>query len=75
MPFRSDKFVTAYIGLPAFVIFYTGYKLFYRTSLIPSDRVDLITGKREIDEEEERFNKEMEARGPRTRLQRIWDNL
>lgn len=75
IPFTKDTFVTAYIGLPTFVLFYTGYKLYYRTSLIPSEKVDLITGKREIDEEEERFNREQEARGPRTRWQKIWENL
>lgn len=56
-------------------MFYVGYKVYYRTSLIPSDQVDLITGKREIDEEEERFNKEQEMLGPRTKWQRIWDSL
>ncbi|TFK88698.1 dicarbixylic amino acid permease [Polyporus arcularius HHB13444] len=75
MPFKVDTFITAYIAVPAFVLFYFGYKVYYRTSLIPSDRVDLITGKREIDEEEDRFNKEQEMRGPRTKLQRIWDSL
>ncbi|KAI0831198.1 dicarbixylic amino acid permease [Trametes gibbosa] len=75
IPFTKDTFVTAYIGLPVFVVFYVGYKLYYRTSLIPSEKVDLITGKREIDEEEERFNREQEARGPRTRWQKLWENL
>ncbi|KAI0807126.1 dicarbixylic amino acid permease [Fomes fomentarius] len=75
IPFKSDTFVTSYIAIPVFVIFYFGYKLYYRTVLIPSEHVDLITGKREIDEEEERFNKEQEARGPRTKWQQIWDSL
>ena len=75
IPFTKDTFVTAYIALPTFVLFYGGYKLYYRTVLIPSDKVDLITGKREIDEEEERFNQEQEARGPRSRWQRIWEDL
>ncbi len=67
--------MTSYIAIPVFVVFYVGYKLYYRTVLIPSEHVDLITGKREIDEEEERFNKEQEARGPRTKWQQIWDSL
>lgn len=75
IPFTKDTFVTSYIGIPVFILFYCGYKFYYRTSLIPSDKVDLITGKREIDEEEERFNKEQEARGPRTRWQKIWEDL
>ncbi|KAI0336423.1 dicarbixylic amino acid permease [Cubamyces sp. BRFM 1775] len=75
IPFTQDTFVTSYIGLPAFLLFYVGYKVYYRTTLIPSDKVDLVTGKREIDEEEERFNQEQEARGPRSRWQRIWEDL
>ena len=75
IPFTKDTFVTAYIALPTFVLFYSGYKLYYRSKLIPPEKVDLITGKREIDEEEERFNAEQAAKGPRTRWQRIWDNL
>ena len=67
--------MTSYIALPTFVIFYSGYKFYYRSKLIPSDKVDLITGKREIDEEEERFNAEQEAKGPRTKWQKIWDSL
>ncbi|KAI0664911.1 dicarbixylic amino acid permease [Cubamyces menziesii] len=75
IPFTKDTFVTSYIGLPAFLLFYVGYKVYYRTTLIPSDKVDLVTGKREIDEEEERFNQEQEARGPRSRWQKIWEDL
>ena len=67
--------MTSYIGLPIFVISWSGYKLYYRTSLIPAHKVDLITGKREIDEEEEQFVAEEEAKGPRNFLQRMWDNL
>ena len=75
LPFTKDTFVTSYIALPVFALCYSGYKLYYRSQLIPSDKVDLITGKREIDEEEERFNLEQEAKGPRTRWQRLWDSL
>ncbi|KAI0082722.1 dicarbixylic amino acid permease [Panus rudis PR-1116 ss-1] len=75
IPFTKDTFVTSYIGLPIFVVFFFGYKFYYRTRLIPSDKVDLITGKREIDEEEERFNREQELKGPRTGWKKFWDNL
>ncbi|KAI0046119.1 dicarbixylic amino acid permease [Auriscalpium vulgare] len=75
MPFKKDTFATSYVGLPAFVLFYGGYKIYYRTRLIPIHEIDLVSGKREIDEEEEKFVMEQEARGPRTRLQRIWDGL
>ena len=75
MPFTKDTFVTSYIAIPAFVLFWGGYKLWFRTSVIPSEKVDLITGKREIDEEEERFNAAEAAKGPRTRWQRIFDHF
>jgi len=75
IPFTTDTFVTSYIAIPTFVAFWAGYKLFYRTRVIPLDQVDLISGKREIDEEEKQFMAEQEALGPRTRWQKIFDSL
>ncbi|VDC06581.1 unnamed protein product [Peniophora sp. CBMAI 1063] len=75
MPFVTGTFVTAYIGLPTFVVFWAGYKLFYRTKVIPSEQVDLITGLRDIDEEEQRFIQEQEAKGPRSFWKRLWDDM
>jgi len=56
-------------------MFWGGYKIYYRTSVIPAHKVDLITGMREIDEEEERFVAGEEAKGSRSFAQRVWDNL
>ena len=75
IPFTTDTFVTSYIAVPAFVLFWAGYKLWYRTHVIPADRVDLVTGKREIAEEEERFRQREAMKGPQTRWQKIWDSL
>lgn len=75
IPFTKDTFVTSYIALPAFVLFWGGYKIWFRTKVIPSEKVDLISGKREIDEEEERFNQEEALKGSKTGLQKIWDSL
>ena len=75
IPFTKDTFVTSYIAIPTFVLFWGSYKIFYKTKQIAPERVDLITGKREIDEEEERFNREEELKGPRTKWQKFWDNL
>ncbi|KAH9946204.1 dicarbixylic amino acid permease [Epithele typhae] len=75
IPFTKDTFVTSYIALPTFALFYGGYKFYYRSVLIPSEKVDLITGKREIDEEEERFNREQEAKGPQTKWQKFFESL
>jgi yeast amino acid transporter len=66
--------VTAYIGIPLFGILWGGYKLYFRTSVIPIEKLDLISGKREIDEEEEQFIAS-EEKGPRSFAQRVWDSL
>lgn len=58
-----------------FDLYFQGYKLFYRTSVIPPAEVDLISGKREIDEEEEQFLAAQAAKGPQTWKQKLWDAL
>lgn len=71
IPFKVDTFITTYIALPTFFVLWSGYKFYYKTKVIPLDQIDLISGKREIDEEEEQFLAEQAKLGPRTRLQRI----
>ena len=61
----------SYIAIPTFFIFWIGYKVFYRTKLIPLDKVDLDTGRREILEEEERFREKEALKGPQTKWQKI----
>ena len=68
-------FYRSYIALPTFVLFWSGYKIWYKTSLIPLDKVDLISGKREIDEEENKFLAEQEMLGPQSRWRKIFDSL
>jgi len=75
MPFTTDKFITSYIAIPVFLVLWAGYKLFFRSQVIPLHEVDIITGKREIDEEEEAFLRAQEAKGPRTWKQKLWDAL
>jgi yeast amino acid transporter len=75
MPFTKDTFVTSYIGIPVFALLYAGYKLYYKTKLIPSNQVDLHTGLDVINEEEERFIKEQESLGEKTWRQKLWDSL
>jgi len=75
IPFTTDSFVTNYIGLPIFFFLWLGYKLWYKTKVIPPHEVDLVTGIREIDEEEEKFLAEEATKGPRTTLGKIWDSL
>lgn len=71
IPFTKDTFVTSYIAIPTFFIFWIGYKVFYRTKLIPLDKIDLNTGRREILEEEERFREKEALKGPQSKWQKI----
>ncbi|KAL0580237.1 amino acid transporter [Marasmius crinis-equi] len=79
MPWKVDSFITSYIAIPVFIVLYVGYKLLYKTKPFAAEEVDLVTGLKEIDDEEQRFKAqhkaEMEQKGPRNRLQRIWDNI
>ncbi|KEP53314.1 dicarboxylic amino acid permease [Rhizoctonia solani 123E] len=74
-PVNIPNFITSYIGAPVFGFMWLGYKLWYKTRVIPPHEVDLITGKREIDEEEEQYLAQQAALGPRTWKQKIWDAL
>jgi len=75
IPFKSDTFVTSYIGIPIFLVLWLGYRILYRSKLIPPKEVDLVTGLRQIDEEEEKFLEMQAELGPRGRWQKMWDSL
>ncbi|KAJ7286269.1 dicarbixylic amino acid permease [Mycena rebaudengoi] len=75
MPFKADTFVTSYIGIPVFAIMYVGYKVTYRTRMIPAGKVDLVTGLAVIDEQEAIFIAEQKAKGPRSFGKKLWDSL
>ncbi|KAF9246565.1 dicarboxylic amino acid permease [Melanogaster broomeanus] len=55
IPFNPKLFATAYLPVPVFFFLWLGYKVYFGTCLIPPEKVDLVSGKREIDEEEERL--------------------
>ncbi|KAG6820604.1 hypothetical protein H0H93_014520 [Arthromyces matolae] len=75
LPFAVDSFITSYIIIPTFFALWLGYKLYYKTELIPLDEVDLVTGKQQIDDEEEKFVAAQEALGPKSTLRKIFDSL
>jgi len=75
IPFTTDTFITAYIALPVFAVLYLSYKIWFKTKLIPLDQVDLISGKREIDEEEKDFVEEQESHGPQPWWKRAFNSL
>ncbi|QEU61536.1 Dip5 [Kluyveromyces lactis] len=51
--FDYKSFITGYIGIPTYIISYIGYKLWYKTKIIPSEEVDLVSFKEPVDLEEE----------------------
>ncbi|KAK7467124.1 amino acid transporter [Stygiomarasmius scandens] len=71
IPFTTDTFITSYIAIPTFIILYTGYKLYYRTTKIAPENVDLVTGLQAIEEDEAKYKLEQEAMGPQTRWGRL----
>lgn len=75
IPCSSVSIFRSYIGVPIFFILWLGYKIMYRTREIPSKEVDLVTGMRQIDEEEERFLKHQASFGPQSTLGKLWDSL
>ena len=75
LPWNTPNFITNYIAIPVFFTLWIGYKLMYKTKQLKPTEVDLVTGLRRIDEEEQKFLAEEAAKGPRTRWQKIWDSL
>ncbi|KAJ5226064.1 amino acid permease [Penicillium chermesinum] len=65
--FDYPNFITGYLGIPLFAIFFTGFKIARKTSLRNPYTVDLFTGKQAVDDEErewiERRAAEEEAQG------------
>jgi yeast amino acid transporter len=67
--------IRSYIGIPTFFILWLGYKIAYKTKVIPLNEVDLVTGLREIDEEEEKFLAEKAVQGPQSMWRNLWDSM
>lgn len=67
--FNVSDFLAAYITLPIFLVLYLGHKAWFRTPWTKKvDEIDVLTGKREMDE-----LAEMEViREPKNVLQRVW---
>ncbi|PHH77132.1 hypothetical protein CDD80_900 [Ophiocordyceps camponoti-rufipedis] len=68
-PFNASDFIAAYITIPAFLLLYVIHKAVKRTPLcIPTDEIDVLTGKKEMDELEAMD----EERKPKNWLQKTW---
>jgi yeast amino acid transporter len=50
-----------------------GYKLYYKTELIPLTEVDLVSGRREFDEDEAAEDEKM-AHDPRPWWKKAWES-
>ena len=66
---------SAYIALPLFFLLFFGWRYYDGSRTYPPERVDILFGKREIDEEEEEYLAEQRLKGPKSRWRRIWDAL
>lgn len=61
-------FITAYIGIPIFVVLYLSWKIVRRTKWLPAAERDIYTGKAEIDALDELWEEEK----PKNVWQKIW---
>lgn len=61
--------------MPIFFVLWLGYKLIFKTRVILPKEVDIVTGLRAIDEEEEQYLEYEKAKGPQGRFEKIWDAL
>ena len=66
---------SGYIGFPVFFILVVYWKLRYGDKTVSYQKMDLISGKEEIDEEEERFLAAQRLRGPQPKWRRIWESI
>lgn len=49
MPWKVDKFITSYIGIPIYVINIFWWKIFKKTKQVKPEEMDLQTGRRDVD--------------------------
>nr|CRX79058.1 hypothetical protein ls5930a1_00104 [Leucosporidium scottii] len=71
--FNHKTFITSYFGLPVYFIMLFGYKLYYKTELIPLTEVDLVSGRREFDEDEAAEDEKM-AHDARPWWKKAWES-
>ncbi|KAH8917433.1 hypothetical protein BT69DRAFT_1339151 [Atractiella rhizophila] len=77
MPFNHKTFITTYLGIVIMPIFYTGYKLYYKTKVVDLSELDFQFS---ANAEKDKYWAEIEAReeaekGPPNLLTKIWRTL
>lgn len=50
IPWNTSSFFVAYISLILFVVLYVGHKIVTKSKFVPAEKVDLVTGRKEVDE-------------------------
>lgn len=73
----AGKFVTAYISLPIFAVFFLGWKTHHKTSLVAVDQMDFETGRRELDstDHEGEGDRDEKAAQPVGKLEKFLDRF
>lgn len=66
---------SAYIGFPVFFLFAAFWKWKEGDETISYAKIDLFSGKKEIDEEEKAYLEAQQLLGPRPKWKKIWDAL
>ncbi|KDN48578.1 hypothetical protein RSAG8_02565, partial [Rhizoctonia solani AG-8 WAC10335] len=69
----ASTFLSVYICLPIFVLFYAYWKVAKRTRWIPLEEIDFVTGRREMDEITEQ--EEARYQEPKGFWEKLWDWL
>ena len=67
-PFSIKNFVTAYVGIPIYLLLYLFWKIFKRTSFVRPAEADIFTGKAALDAADGHWP----VRIPRNIFERIW---
>ncbi|KAN0065050.1 hypothetical protein ACQY0O_001545 [Thecaphora frezii] len=70
----TSSFVTNYITIPLFLILWLGWKFYHKTKFVRLAEMDFDTGKRHLDEIDEKAKAE-EAAVPKSAFKRFWDWL
>ncbi|TKA56660.1 hypothetical protein B0A53_01855 [Rhodotorula sp. CCFEE 5036] len=69
--FNHVTFITNYIGIPIYIFLYFAYKFWFKTSIIKPEAVDLVTGRREFDEDAARWAEQEDPNKPW--YKKLWD--
>jgi amino acid transporter len=72
--FDYQNFITAYLGIPLYLIMIFGYKFFMKSKGVKPATADLYSGKARIDEEEAEYVAAEKARNE-GRVATIWDKI